>query len=52
MHLTNYLPVLYLLALGVKAHIRPFVEESFGPIAPLLSFSAEEEAVAIANDTR
>jgi succinate-semialdehyde dehydrogenase/glutarate-semialdehyde dehydrogenase len=26
-------------------------EETFGPVAPLFSFSTEEEAVALANDT-
>lgn len=27
-------------------------EETFGPVAPLINFSGEDEAVAIANDTR
>lgn len=37
---------------GVKATMPPFVEESFGPIAPLLSFTTDEEAISIANDTK
>lgn len=28
-----------------------FREEAFGPVAPLLSFKTEEEAIRIANDT-
>ena len=30
----------------------PFREEIFGPLAPLLKFKTEEEAIAIANDTQ
>jgi succinate-semialdehyde dehydrogenase / glutarate-semialdehyde dehydrogenase len=30
----------------------PFHEESFGPIAPLMKFQTEEEAIAIANNTK
>lgn len=37
---------------GVTKDMLPFQEETFGPIAPLLSFSTEEEAINIANDTR
>jgi succinate-semialdehyde dehydrogenase/glutarate-semialdehyde dehydrogenase len=32
--------------------MRVFHEEIFGPVAPLFRFSTEEEAVAMANDTR
>jgi len=31
--------------------MRVFREEIFGPVAPLLRFSTEDEAVAMANDT-
>ena len=37
---------------GMKRSMLPFTEESFGPVAPLLSFDTDEEALAIANDTR
>lgn len=30
----------------------PFAQETFGPVAPVLSFKTEDEAIAIANDTR
>lgn len=30
----------------------PFQEETFGPVAALMSFKTEEEAIALANDTR
>ncbi len=36
---------------GVTSDMRVFREEIFGPVAPLVSFSTEEEAIAIANDT-
>ncbi len=36
---------------GVTTGMRVFREEIFGPVAPLVSFSTEEEAVAMANDT-
>jgi len=29
----------------------PFCQETFGPIVPLLKFSTDEEAIALANDT-
>ena len=35
----------------VTTEMRVFREEIFGPVAPLLRFSTEEEAVAMANDT-
>ena len=36
----------------VTREMLPAVEETFGPLAPLLKFSTEEEAIAIANDTK
>jgi len=36
---------------GVTSDMRVFREEIFGPVSPLVSFSTEEEAIAIANDT-
>jgi succinate-semialdehyde dehydrogenase/glutarate-semialdehyde dehydrogenase len=30
----------------------PYYEETFGPVAPLMSFETEEEAIEMANDTR
>jgi succinate-semialdehyde dehydrogenase/glutarate-semialdehyde dehydrogenase len=36
---------------GVTDDMRVFREEIFGPVSPLVSFSTEEEAIAIANDT-
>ena len=37
---------------GVTNNMRVFREEIFGPVSPLVSFSTEEEAIAIANDTQ
>jgi succinate-semialdehyde dehydrogenase/glutarate-semialdehyde dehydrogenase len=36
---------------GVTSDMRVFREEIFGPVSPLVSFSTEEEAIAMANDT-
>ncbi|HSE09688.1 MAG TPA: NAD-dependent succinate-semialdehyde dehydrogenase [Nocardioidaceae bacterium] len=36
---------------GVGADARIMAEEVFGPVAPVISFRTEEEAVALANDT-
>lgn len=36
---------------NVKPHMRIFKEEIFGPVLSILSFSTEEEAIALANDT-
>lgn len=35
----------------VDADMRVFTEEIFGPVAPLISFETEEEAIALANQT-
>jgi succinate-semialdehyde dehydrogenase/glutarate-semialdehyde dehydrogenase len=35
---------------GVKAGMRILEEETFGPVAPVLGFSTQEEAVRLAND--
>ena len=36
---------------GVTAAMRISVEETFGPVAPVLRFETEQEALALANDT-
>lgn len=36
---------------GVTADMRVAGEETFGPLAPIFTFDAEEEAIAMANDT-
>jgi succinate-semialdehyde dehydrogenase/glutarate-semialdehyde dehydrogenase len=36
---------------GIGAGSRLLTEETFGPVAPLLRFSSEDEAVRLANDT-
>jgi succinate-semialdehyde dehydrogenase/glutarate-semialdehyde dehydrogenase len=36
---------------GVTPKMRVAHEETFGPVAPLIKFSSEEEVVSIANDT-
>jgi succinate-semialdehyde dehydrogenase/glutarate-semialdehyde dehydrogenase len=36
---------------GVTADMRVFREEIFGPVSPLVSFSTEDQAIAMANDT-
>ncbi len=36
---------------GVTSDARLLTEEIFGPVAPIASFSSEEEAIAAANDT-
>ena len=37
--------------IGVRRDMRVFREEIFGPVAPLVKFNTEDEAVEIANDT-
>lgn len=36
---------------GVTSEMQIFHEETFGPVAPLIPFSTEEEAIRLANDT-
>ena len=36
---------------GVRPDMRVFREEIFGPVAPLVKFDTEEQAVELANDT-
>jgi len=36
---------------GVTAEMAVFRHEIFGPVAPIITFSSEQEAIAIANDT-
>ncbi len=36
---------------GVTTDMRVFREEIFGPVSPLISFSTEEEAISMGNDT-
>ena len=37
---------------GVTRDMLPFNEETFGPVAALMKFKTEQEALDIANDTR
>jgi succinate-semialdehyde dehydrogenase/glutarate-semialdehyde dehydrogenase len=37
---------------GVTPDMRIATEETFGPVAPLIRFKSEDEAIAIANDTK
>ncbi len=43
-----YLPT---LLSNIKPTMRVWKEETFGPVLPIVSFSTEEEAIALANDT-
>ncbi|MFN3614833.1 MAG: NAD-dependent succinate-semialdehyde dehydrogenase [Rubrimonas sp.] len=36
---------------GATPAMKPFSEETFGPLAPIFTFETEEEAIAMANDT-
>lgn len=36
---------------GVTKEMRVYQEEIFGPVAPVITFSTEEQAIAMANDT-
>ncbi len=36
---------------GIKPGMRVLSEETFGPLAPLMRFDSEDEAIALANDT-
>lgn len=36
---------------GVNSQMRIFREEAFGPVVPVVRFSGEDEAIALANDT-
>ncbi len=36
---------------NIKPTMRVWKEETFGPVLPIVSFSTEEEAIALANDT-
>jgi succinate-semialdehyde dehydrogenase/glutarate-semialdehyde dehydrogenase len=38
--------------LGVRPEMRIATEETFGPVAPVISFTDEEEVIAAANNTR
>lgn len=39
------------VVVGLTKKMRMFHEEIFGPIAPIMTFDTEEEAIALANDT-
>jgi len=41
----------YALTAGVKKGMRVFEEEIFAPLAPIIGFDTEEEAIKLANDT-
>jgi len=36
---------------SVTRDMLPYLQETFGPVTPLMLFHSEEEAVAMANDT-
>ncbi|MGH7881819.1 MAG: aldehyde dehydrogenase family protein, partial [Candidatus Dormibacteraceae bacterium] len=44
-----YLPT---LLTDVRTDMRVWREETFGPVLPIVSFSTEQEAIALANDTQ
>jgi acyl-CoA reductase-like NAD-dependent aldehyde dehydrogenase len=37
---------------GIKPDMKPMIDETFGPVVPLMSFKEDEEAIAIANNTK
>jgi succinate-semialdehyde dehydrogenase / glutarate-semialdehyde dehydrogenase len=37
---------------GVTEAMQPFLEETFGPVAPLCKFTSEEDVIHLANNTR
>jgi succinate-semialdehyde dehydrogenase/glutarate-semialdehyde dehydrogenase len=45
---TFYAPT---IVTGATPGMKPFREETFGPLAPIFTFETEEQAVAMANDT-
>jgi succinate-semialdehyde dehydrogenase/glutarate-semialdehyde dehydrogenase len=48
---TNGLYFLPTVLTGVTPEMKLMREETFGPVAPILTFGSEEEAVRMANDT-
>lgn len=44
-------PFLFMIICFVILNLYNFREEVFGPVAPLLKFKTEEEAIRMANDT-
>lgn len=40
------------ILLNMTEEMTPFREETFGPVAPLMKFKTEDEAIAIANNTK
>jgi succinate-semialdehyde dehydrogenase/glutarate-semialdehyde dehydrogenase len=44
-----YLPT---LLVNIKPNMKVWTEEVFGPVLPIIPFSSESEAIALANDTK
>ena len=40
------------ILLNMTQDMLPFTEETFGPLAAIMKFKTEEEAIAIANNTK
>ena len=43
--------LLWVVLSGVTRDMLPCLQETFGPVTPLMLFHSEDEAVAMANDT-
>jgi len=43
--------LLWVVLSGVTRDMLPYLQETFGPVTPLMLFHSEDEAVAMANDT-
>ena len=50
-NISHVLPILSIVLSGVTRDMLPYLQETFGPVTPLMVFHSEEEAIAMANDT-